>query len=389
MSSKKRKIVAITVAVAMLLAVIIPAVWSAVNANPTSGEQHRINELQGQQDNARAGIESTTAERNRYLTEKRRIDAEVEAIQRRVSQTRSELYEIETRLAERTADLEEAQQQADEQEEMFNERLRLMFERGPTTYLQAFFQANSFSDLIRRLNTVRAIAEYDNYVLENMRELQEIIDENRREIIVEQETQQELLDAQVTQEAELVSRQQEQERFIQNLQRDIDAFRRLYEEAQRQEAQLIRDIQARLSAEGDGTAFVGGTFLWPVPGRNIGSGAGSRFGYRIHPITRRNTFHSGIDIPAPNGTNIVAANSGTVIFSGWNGGYGNCIIIDHGGGYATLYAHNSTNLVRVGEQVSRGQVIARVGSTGNSTGPHLHFEVLRNGRAVDPMQYFR
>ena len=125
---------------------------------------------------------------------------------------------------------------------------------------------------------------------------------------------------------------------------------------------------------------------WPVPSS---SRITSPYGYRTHPILRTRSFHSGVDIAAPTGTPIVAANDGTVIYSGTRGGYGKCIIIDHGGGTATLYAHCSQLLVSSGTTVSRGSTIAKVGSTGQSTGPHCHFEVRINGSTTEPMAYLR
>lgn len=120
---------------------------------------------------------------------------------------------------------------------------------------------------------------------------------------------------------------------------------------------------------------------WPVVGRIT-----SKFGYRIHPISNRRQFHKGVDIANKSGTNIVAAASGIVTYSGWNGGYGKVIIVSHGYGYKSVYAHNNNNLVKVGEKVKKGQVIAELGSTGKSTGPHVHFEVHYKGKQIDPLQ---
>jgi len=386
MSQKRMKTIAIVVAVVMLLGIVAGAIVSTVYADPTDAELNQIDDLRDRRDAAQQGLEGARQERALSLAELNAINNQVAAAQNRVAQTQSELAGIEYRLSVRTAELEYAIARADEQDRLYGEHLRIMISGSPT-YLQTFVNADNFSDLTTRTRTTRAIARHDEYILNNMWETQEEIAQARAEIEIEQANHQEVLARQQSEQAVLVQQQSEQQRFVDNLQRDINAFQRVYDQARQEEDALIRSIQSRMSTAGDGT-FVGGTFLWPVPGRAIGSGAGSRFGYRIHPITGRNAFHGGIDIPAPSGTNIIAANAGTVIFSGWNGGFGNCIIIDHGGGYATLYAHNSANLVRVGQQVYRGQVIARVGSTGNSTGPHLHFEVHVNGRRVNPMNYF-
>ena len=126
--------------------------------------------------------------------------------------------------------------------------------------------------------------------------------------------------------------------------------------------------------------------MWPVP---ASSRITSQYGYRIHPVYKTKKFHSGIDIGAPYGVDILAAADGTVTLATTNGGYGKCVIINHGSGITTLYGHNSTLLVSVGNKVTKGQVIAKAGSTGVPTGPHLHFEVRVNGSTTDPMQYLR
>ena len=125
---------------------------------------------------------------------------------------------------------------------------------------------------------------------------------------------------------------------------------------------------------------------WPVPGYHKVT---SPYGNRYHPVLKKNKFHSGVDLRAPMGTPIVAANDGKVLSAGYNSGYGNRIYIDHGGGIVTVYAHNSKLLVKAGDKVKRGQTIAKAGSTGRSTGPHLHFEVRKNGKTTNPMNWIK
>jgi len=156
-----------------------------------------------------------------------------------------------------------------------------------------------------------------------------------------------------------------------------------------QEEALKRSIagsSSKGSTSGGRIVYSGGVFCWPAPSYTYIS---SPFGYRIHPVYGTRKYHSGLDLAAPGGSPILAAADGTVRFSGWNGGYGNCLIIDHGGGIQTLYGHSSKLLVSVGQKVSRGQKVALVGTTGTSTGNHLHFEVLNNGVATDPMPYLQ
>jgi len=154
--------------------------------------------------------------------------------------------------------------------------------------------------------------------------------------------------------------------------------------AQRERDAAAQRARAAAPAPVPTQADVNAQFLWPVPGRYRIS---SYFGWRPRPIGTGNEHHHGIDIPAPARTPIVAAESGTVILSQWHGGFGNTVIISHGGGLTTLYAHNTQNLVRVGDTVTRGQQIALVGTTGHSTGNHLHFEVRQDGTPVNPLPF--
>ena len=135
----------------------------------------------------------------------------------------------------------------------------------------------------------------------------------------------------------------------------------------------------------NGSLAFNGSFIWPVASYVYVS---SRFGLRIHPITGQQKTHTGIDIASNQGTSIYAADGGTVTLASWNGGYGNCVMIDHGNGYVTLYGHMSSIAVSQGQAVSQGETIGYVGSTGKSTGPHLHFEVLKNGTRIDPEQFY-
>ncbi|SHK15478.1 M23 family metallopeptidase [Paramaledivibacter caminithermalis] len=155
----------------------------------------------------------------------------------------------------------------------------------------------------------------------------------------------------------------------------IDAITSLIESEKDNYDELIKEVEKQLKY------LESIPNKWPVNGKIT-----SKFGYRIHPISNRRQFHKGIDIANKSGTNITSAGSGIVTYSGWNGGYGNVIIISHGYGYKSVYAHNKKNLVKVGERVKQGQVIAKLGNTGKSTGPHVHFEVHYKGKQIDPLQ---
>ena len=145
-------------------------------------------------------------------------------------------------------------------------------------------------------------------------------------------------------------------------------------------------IKLLAAANASGTPYVGGDFVWPVPGYN---GITSKFGMRTHPITGVYKLHTGVDIGAPTGANFVASNKGIVIAAEYNTAYGNFVMIDHGGGIQTLYAHGSQIVTSVGQEVNAGDVVLKVGSTGYATGPHAHFEVRINGTPVEPLTYLQ
>ncbi len=166
---------------------------------------------------------------------------------------------------------------------------------------------------------------------------------------------------------------------------NVEKYKAIYEAAEAAEEKLIRDNKNAFQYSSNPVSYDGGQFMWPVPSTRYIT---SPYGYRIHPVYNYKKFHSGIDIGASYGVDIVAAADGTVTLATTNGGYGKCVIINHGSGITTLYAHNSQLLVSNGQSVTRGQVVAKAGSTGVSTGPHLHFEVRVNGSTTDPMPYF-
>ena len=185
----------------------------------------------------------------------------------------------------------------------------------------------------------------------------------------------------------------ENDTFREELLQELNALRRQYgcgplafdehlESAAQHQAEFLAEIK---KLQDEQRIYEGGNFTWPCPGYHYIT---YTFGYRFNPYTGLWSMHNGIDISAPNGVDIVAAASGKVILSQWYQGYGNCVIVDHGSGIVTLYGHASVLCVSQGQEVSRGQVIAKVGTTGNSTGYHLHFEVRLKGQPVDPLQYF-
>ncbi len=300
-----------------------------------------------------------------------------------LAETRRQLHRSRGQLHSISGELARMEARLYEKRRALTQRLEDAYKCPPSTYLVAFVTTQDTWGALTRTKMIQQIVESDLRLLEEIRESRNEIrrrQEAQRRKVMEINGLQARLASQEQQERELAWMQRAQYDAIR---RDRVAYERHLDELIRQ-SQRIAAMIRRMQETPEGrrrlaTAFTGG-FIRPVSGR-ITSG----FGMRYHPILRKTKLHTGVDIAAPSGTPIRAAAAGTVIIAGWMDAYGYTVAIDHGGGVSTLYAHCSSVSVRVGQEVSQGQVIGRVGSTGWSTGPHLHWEVRRNGQPVDPL----
>jgi len=329
------------------------------------------------------------------------------------------MLETELRIAETEAELELVRAERDAQDEIFRERLRGMHELGTAGYLEVLFQATSFTDFLLRLEQIRAISQFDQRILADREAAEERVENTLSDLARLNATLNDMYIQHQLAIAALTEAEEANAAFLAQLQETEEGYAALLalekateqaileelgvvelairaheaEEARirREEELRRRQEAARIDAENMQTRLnemnsaFDGTFHWPVPTHHEIS---SPFGPRTHPIRRTSENHCGIDIRAPSGTRIVAAADGIVTLATWHGGFGNTVIINHGNGYTTLYGHASRLLVSVGDSVTQGQHIANVGSTGVSTGPHLHFTIRRNGTPIDPAPFF-
>ena len=239
------------------------------------------------------------------------------------------------------------------------------------------------SELLINIETINEITAYDMAIIDEMTRLKTEVEDKKAEIEAQKTEQEEARSIATEKQNQLSAKIKEKENLAKALEKDIKKYTQVYEDARRQEESL----KGSLNYSSKSSQYLGsGKFCWPAPSYTRIS---SPYGYRVHPIFKTQKFHSGVDLAAPGGSNILAAETGKVISAGWNGGYGNCLVVDHGGGVSTLYAHASKLCVSKGDYVTKGQVIAKVGTTGNSTGNHLHFEVLIGGKTTDPMAYIK
>lgn len=318
----------------------------------------------------KAKQEALLQERKKRQVEYEKLSKEIESLDKTVKLMELQLAEAEDRYAG--------------QQDMLKTRLKVMYENSDVSYLQSLLESRNITEFFQKLSLISVITKNDKQLMDDLdqakkdveykRDMQEKLKlnaeaeaRNKQQAINQADTSRAMLDDQIRNEAE----------SLKELERQED---QLLEESKKLN-KLINQLQ-----KGGKKVYEGGTMKWPIPGHTKIS---SYFGNRYHPVLKKYKGHTGVDIPAPSGTSILAAAKGTVIIAGWQTGFGNTVIIDHGGGIATLYGHASKVLVRKGQSVNTGDLIAKVGSTGWSTGPHLHFEIRKNGNPIDPFSQFK
>ncbi len=381
-----------------MTALALMAAVTVTSLPHTEAEAKTLTELQ----NEREELAQETTEAKEKLAEAQQkqadVEAEIEAMdsvlnaaQQEVDSAQADLDDVTARLEESEAALEEATAKREQQFTTFAGRMKFFYENSQISYLEILLGSESFSDMIRRIQYIDDIMSYDNNMLNELTETQNEIQKRTEEIAEEKEQAEYLLGvAQDTMDS-LDAIVAEKEALIASYAQDEEKYNQLItlnEKASREAEQMINQIIAAQSNTSSTTVYTGGQLNWPVPSVAASSSSlSSGFTVRDKPIGTGTEKHTGYDIPASYGAAVVAAEAGTVIYSGWMSGYGNIIMIDHGGGFVTLYGHNSSLTVSVGDTVSRGQQVAKIGSTGNSTGNHCHFEVRLNGTAVSPESY--
>ena len=379
---------ALTAAVAVSLlpeAVVVPA--SAVTQAEIDAMKEEANSLKQQQEEIQDQLDSLAADRENAMARKTLLEQQINATRAEINTIAAQIAKYDELIAQKQTELDEAEAEEQAQYELFCERVRYMEEQGEVSYWSILFSSKDFADLLDNAMMVEEIMDYDNQVMDQLIALREQIEQDKAELETARQEQQDAKAEQEAAQANLQAQESEVDALLSQISNQED-------ELEAREAQLraasdaataeIAAAERELAAQIANVPSESG-FLWPLPGRyNLSS----LFGSRKHPITGKANNHTGIDIPASSGTSILAAKSGVVTTSTYNNAYGNYVVVSHSDGTSTLYAHMVRRNCSKGDTVSQGQVIGYVGTTGSSTGNHLHFEVRVNGSRVDPINYF-
>ena len=375
-----------------------------IEKNKKKQEQMQVkNKLNKEKSN----ISNTESEKKSVSVDIENLDAKIQVTSAKISSLESEIGRLNKDIEENQGKLEEAQVNLSENTDALRMRLREMYKRGNVNYLEVLLNSKDIEELLRNNEIISSIARADRELIEFIQEQIDTIKQTEERLQIDKAKVSASRAAVVNERQSYQAAVDAKNNYMKVLESNLDLYKAEFEKAQANwdslDAEIVRlqkQIAEQKKAE-DAAARArratrvhsnitvssaprnGQSYTWPVPGHYSIS---SPFGYRIHPILGYSKFHSGVDIPAPSGTPIVAAKSGTVIMSKLMSGYGNVVMVDHGD-TVTVYAHCSALNVGVGESVKAGDVIAFVGSTGLSTGAHLHFEVRVNGSPVNPLGY--
>ncbi|MGG1552387.1 murein hydrolase activator EnvC family protein [Paenibacillus ferrarius] len=396
----KKKLIPAALSLGIAMAVTVPPAASYA-ASATEKIDQQLNqlkkqkaEMQQKQNDAQNQITKVQNEKEQTTKDMNELLVQVNEASKKLTQLNEQIDQVSDQLEKNAKELDDAEARVESRDAMLKSRVRLLYTNGFVSYMDVLLSATSFSDFLNRVEALKSIVSQDKEILESNKKDKATVAQKKAE------TEEQLVkvqglyaDAEALRE-DLKAKEKAKEVKIASLSKQEKALEEISEESDQQitalakkEAQLQEQKRQAMNTKSPFT-YAGGKFGYPLSAQ---APITSDFIFRINPVTGKPENHKGIDLGAPKGTPILAAENGSVIYASWMNGYGNCVIVDHGGGMWTLYGHimNDGIYVKVGDVVKRGQKIAGVGSTGQATGNHLHFEVRKNEVPVDPKPYLR
>jgi len=382
MSNTTKRIFAIIISAALVCALLLPIVLPALSPQAAKS----LNEAKQATQEAREKVKQAKDKKAEAEKQLKAIDAQLNTISAEINSIENNIAQLDTEITQKTQEIERKTEELEAKQVLYDQRINVMYEQGSSGYIAILFESDNIFDFFERYELVDQLVSYDKEVINGVIEARKALETAKAELEESKAQRETELASQKEKQVAYEAKQAESQAIYDELAKDVVEFEALLDAAQAEQDRIQAQIAAQ-TANVSGRSYAAvGMLQWPCPGYTTIT---SNFGYRTHPVTGTYKYHSGTDIAAPTGASILAAASGTVIMAGYNaGGYGNYVVIDHGGGVTTLYAHASSLCVSTGQFVSQGQLIAKVGSTGMSTGPHLHLEVQVNGQRTDAMSYF-
>ncbi len=395
----------------LIMGLLIGSLSVPVSASKLSDAQEAKQQLETNKSKEEKQIEKLQKKQEKLQASIQKLDTQMTTLDKKLSKLNDKFTASKEALANTREELAQAKEDEKNQYASMKTRIKYMYENGESEYIDIIFQAKSIGDMLNRAEYVAKISEYDNNMLNRLEATREKIadkeEQQKKEVQEVKQLRQEVKTQRQKLKEKAAAKKQQVKEFQNNIkkrkatilayQKQIAAqekeIKKLEEEARKKAEEEARQAEQQQSQSSSTTSSSSGSssssstssgFTWPCPSSHTIS---SQFGYRIHPILGTKKLHNGIDIAAPYGSSIVAAGSGTVIAASYSSSMGNYVMISHGNGITTVYMHCSSLLVSSGQTVSKGQQIARVGSTGLSTGNHLHFSVMKNGSYVSPWDY--
>lgn len=382
-----RMLAALALAVCLVGAEMSPAL--AVTQAEIDSLKNEAKELGSQKKELEAKLKELANDKSKALERKKLLDQQIDNTSAQIKNVETQIADYADLITQTEAELADAEEREAAQYELFCQRVRAMEESGEVSYWSVLFGASSFTDMLTRLNDVNEVMDADQKVIDDLKALQAEITE-KKEQLEDSKAEREAAKAELVHKKSELDKQRQQAIALVNEINDneeenqatLDALDKEEERILAEALRKSRELAAQQAAAGQSSHSNPGGYIWPVDSRYITSTVGGR----ASPGGIGSTNHKGTDIGRVGYTSsIYAAKSGTVIVSQYSSSYGNYVVISHGSGNTTLYAHMSTRKVSEGQYVNQGDVIGITGSTGHSTGPHLHFEITENGVRINPL----
>ncbi len=403
----KKKHIWVCLAVCLLLVFLTPAdaeatSLSSITSDSIKEKQDQLSQAEKEKKELQNSVSDLQKIKKELETKKdnlkgyvAQLDKDLEKIEQNIADLKSKISNKEEEIARTEEELEKALQKEENQQESMIARIRLMYEKGDPSFTEMILKSKDFGDFLNRADYMEKVMAYDRQMWEEFRENRQLIElckaelEAEREILNEAkagvETEQNNLEALITQKnQDIVSYETDignKEQAIKEYEEEIKAQNA---EIEALEAAIAAEKKRLLESSGRVLTYDGGVFKFPLASYTRIS---DDYGMRIHPTLGVEQFHNGVDFASPKGTAIYAAYDGVVVAATYSGSMGNYVMLDHGDGLYTIYMHASSLYVKKDDVVARGETIAAVGSTGRSTGNHLHFSVRKDGAYVSPWNY--